>query len=330
MLERTIASKVLALVLLATTLSLLPGCGGDLPSRVQTAASSDKAVTRPADDTSAPKQDPAPSTPSRDPNDVPTNVLRPIPAVPATSKPGEVTMKAVANTATITPLVDAGVIGNGLRVVSVSATITWGKVQNANSYRVLRAIDNDNIEDLSKYSSIGNTTGKLGFFVDGGKVYGNLQPGRLYNYKVQALDSMGRVIATGNSGVKPLQPILPPAQIHPLPLTPGDTKPTDSTNFTWNKVQDCDGYYVEVFSATTMMPMWVGYKDSADGGGVGLNYGDSGKLIGTIPVVWSMMLTPMARYAWSVTATKSDSPDNASKATAFAKANTPLRFFIAP
>ncbi len=140
---------------------------------------------------------------------------------------------------------------------------------------------------------------------------------------------MGRVIATGNSGVTPIQPILAPKMVHPEALPIGSTTPTNNTNFTWDDVQGCDGCYVEVFSATTMMPMWVGYKDGSTGGGVGLNYGDSGKLIGTIPVVWSMMLTKGARYAWSMTSVKSDKAD-ASKATAFAKANTPLRFFIAP
>lgn len=324
--KRSITSKMIAMLLCALSLNVLVGCGADMPNRLVEERQETGSGT--VDEPDVPSNDPAPTEPSENPYDVPTNIPRPIPTVPTVSKTGEVTLKVVSNTATITPIIETG-INRSLRVISISATLTWGKVNGANTYRVLRSIDNEKSDDLSKYKVLATLPKSVGFFVDGGAAVNNLQPNRLYAYKVQALDSMGRVLATGDDNVEPCYPIQAPTQIHPEALNTTNPQPTDSLNFTWSKVDGVNGYYVEVFSALKMVPMWVAYKGGSDAGGVGVNYGDPGdKMIGRIPIVWSMLLTPGARYAWSVTAVKSDN-ENASKAKVFAKANSAVRFFIA-
>lgn len=319
-------TSALAAIMLA--LAILPGCGADIPGRgVSATNNGDTQQTTPT--TTVPKYDSAPSTPNQSGYDIGLNLPRTIPVISTQSKPGEVTMKAVANTATITPLIDAGVSRlTTLRTVSISATLTWGKVSGAANYRVSRSIDNEDQTNKSKYQTRSTVSGSLGFYIDGGKVIDNLTPGRLYSYKVEALDNMGRVLAEGNSSVTPLYPINPPEQVSPAPLNPTKPEPAANLEFSWNKIGDADGYYLEVFSASTMVPMWGCYKNVAEK--VTARYGELGdKMIGTIPITWGMMLTPGARYAWSLAAVKSNNPDS-SKATAFARANTPIRFFIAP
>jgi hypothetical protein len=134
-------------------------------------------------------------------------------------------------------------------------------------------------------------------------------------------------MAEGNASVTPPYPISAPTQVAPAALNPTKPEAAPNTEFSWDKVGDADGYYIEVFSATNLVPMWGCYKNVAEK--VTARYGELGdKMIGTIPISWGLMLTSGARYAWSVAAVKANNEDS-SKATAFARANTPVRFFIA-
>ncbi|MNY13309.1 hypothetical protein D3C86_1464390 [compost metagenome] len=136
------------------------------------------------------------------------------------------------------------------------------------------------------------------------------------------------MIAAGEDNATPLYPIAIPPKDSLKPADGTDNLAGTTPEFSWGTVNDADGYYVEVFSSVTLMPMWRGYR--AHKNGTAITYGNQVDVMpGTLPAVWTQVLNPAGTYTWSVTAVKNDSPDNAMKAKAWAKSNTPaMRFYM--
>lgn len=306
----------LFLALLGVTASALSGCGLDPPTRRGSSSSgglpSQSGVVR----------EPQPQAPNRDPDDVPTNIPLPVSEPLEPPAPGEITVKAAAHSVTSNPL--AAFDGRAFRSIAIYTNVTWSPIQGAHSYRISRAE-----EGSDRFVVRGTVSGNVTTFRDGGTVLGNLSVGTEYKYLIEAFDSSGTVIARGNDNVRPLHPLDLPALRSPENGTAiASTQPV----LRWAYVdQDGqpkagpDGFYVEVFSGTTLIPMWRGFRlgNLADS----IQYGTQVDFYpGTAPAIWAGLLQPGARYTWTVTAYKTDT-GNAKTAKAFAKSNAPAWSF---
>lgn len=308
----------------AIALPLLSACGASPTSRQPVTTSKTSSKTQTSYDPNDPRlQEPTPKSWNQDPNDVPTNIPQGIPTPPPPTDPGEIAVSAQANTVSSNPLF--AVTGNTYRHISISATLKWTKVDGANQYRVSRS--DDGTERFVVRSMVpANYTA----FRDGGGI-ANLAVGNEYKYLVEAIDSSGRVIARGNDNVKPLYPLDVPALKGPdNGQFAGSLQPVLRWSYSdadGKAKEGPDGFYVEVFSGTYLVPMWRGYRQGnlADS----IMYGDQPDFYpGTKPAIYTGVLQPGARYTWSVTAYKTDT-GNAMNAKAIAKSNAPAWVFLA-
>lgn len=308
-----------ALALAATILTTaLVGCGSSLPSPGDSTGKSTNDTGRSV----TPKQqrEETPTTPKNDyGDDVPTNIPQPIPQPEQPSEPGKIGVRAVANTVTSNPL--AAITSAAPNRISVYSTITWSKTEGAAQYRVSRREEGGD----DKYYIRANVPASFRGYQDGGIM--NLKIGIKYDYRVEALDSSGRVIAAGEDNSTPLYPVGLPAKKDLKPADGADEFGGSTPDFAWGEVKDAQGYYVEVFSSVTLLPMWRGYRENTHG--TAITYGDQIDIMpGTIPAVWTQPLNPAGTYTWSVTAIKTDT-GNAATAKAWAKSNTPaMRFYM--
>jgi len=307
----------LSLALLGVTATALAGCGFDTPTRrgsssTGTAPNSSRDYGR----------EPQPQMPNRDPDDVPTNIPAPIPEPLEPPAPGEITVKAVARSVTSNPL--AAFDGRSFKSISIYTNLTWTPIRGAATYRISRAE-----EGSDRFVVRGSVNGSLPLFRDGGTVLGNLTIGTEYRYLIEAFDTSGNVLARGNDQVRPLHPLDIPALKSPENgATISGTQPVLRWSFVDQDGQakaGPDGFYAEVFSGATLLPMWRGFRlgNLADS----IQYGNQVDFYpGTAPAIWAGLLQPGARYTWTVTAYKTDT-GNAKTAKAFAKSNAPAWSF---
>jgi hypothetical protein len=308
-----------ALALAATILTTaLVGCGSNLPSPGENAG---KASNTGRSVTPTQQREVAPTTPKSDyGDDVPTNIPQPIPQPEQPSEPGKIGVKVVANTVTSNPL--AAFTSAAPNRISVYSTISWSKTEGASQYRVSRREEGASDE---KFYIRANVPASFRGYQDGGIM--SLKIGIKYDYRVEALDSTGNVIAAGEDSATPLYPVGMPAKDSLKPADGTDGLAGSTPDFSWGEVKDAQGYYVEVFSSVTMLPMWRGYRDNTHG--TAITYGDQVDILaGTFPAVWTQPLNPAGTYTWSLTAIKTDT-GNAVTAKAWAKSNTPaMRFYM--
>lgn len=292
---------------------LLVGCGSSIPSVRDRQPTQTKA---PAGKNDQEFREPKPTSWNRDPDDVPTNIPRAIPQPEPPPEPGELRVKAIANSVTSNPLF--ALTGGNYRKISISALVSWTPNPQAAQYRVSRS--DDGTERFVIRATIPRS---FTAFKDGGG-FANLAVDNEYRYLIEALDSSGRVIARGQDNVKPLYPLDIPVLTSP---SNGSAEKGIQPQFSWDKVAGADGYYIEVFSGTYLVPMWRGYR--RDELGTAIKYGEQVDLYpGTMPAVWTHVLTPGAKYTWTVTSYKTDT-GNAMTAKAFAKSNAPAWTFTA-
>lgn len=310
-----------ALALAATILTTaLVGCGTGLPSPGDNAGHGSTDTGRSVTPTQ--QREIVPTTP-KDAygDDVPTNIPQPIPQPEQPADPGKINVKVVANTVTSNPL--AAISNTSLfNRTSVYTTITWSKAEGVSQYRVSRREEGATDD---KFYIRANVPASFRGYQDGGLM--NLKIGVKYDYRVEALDSTGNVIAAGEDNATPLYPVAIPAKESLKPVDGTDNLAGTTPIFEWGNVKDADGYYVEVFSSVTLLPMWRGYRDHNEASNI--TYGSQVDVMpGTLPAVWTQVLNPAGTYTWSVTAVKTDTK-NAATAKAWAKSNTPaLRFYM--
>ena len=307
----------LSLALMGVTLTALAGCGFDTPTRRSGTGNSTSA--EPSRDYG---REPQPQIPNRDPDEVPTNIPAPVPQPLDPPEPGEITVSAVAHSVTSNPL--AAFDGRSFKTIAIYSQLTWTPIKGAASYRISRAE-----EGSDRFVVRGTVNGNLAFFRDGGALLGNLNIATEYKYLVEAFDSSGNAIARGNDSCKPLYPLDIPALKSPENATVTTTlQPVLRWSFVDQDGQakaGPDGFYVEVFSGTYLVPVWRGFRlgNLADS----IQYGNQVDFYpGTAAAIWASVLQPGARYTWSVTAYKTDT-GNARTAKAFVKSNAPAWTF---
>lgn len=309
-----------ALALAATILTTaLTGCGTSLPSPGDGAGKTSSGTGRSVTPTQ--QREEVPTTP-RSPydDDVDTNIPQPIPQPEQPSDPAKINVRVVANTVTSNPLatITSAVQFNR---TSVYTTITWSKAEGVAQYRVSRR-EEGAADD--KFYIRANVPASFRGYQDGGLM--NLKIGIKYEYRVEALDATGNVIAAGEENATPLYPLAIPAK-DTLEPADGAEMNGKTPEFKWGNVKEASGYYVEVFSSVTLLSMWRGYREHNEASNI--TYGQQVDIMpGTLPAVWTQVLNPAGTYTWSVTAIKTDDP-NALKAKAWAKSNTPaMRFYM--
>ncbi|MBI6546375.1 MAG: hypothetical protein HY692_06240 [Cyanobacteria bacterium NC_groundwater_1444_Ag_S-0.65um_54_12] len=318
------------LLLFATTLfGTLPGCGGDIPSRGGNDGASVPTNQNPPDnrsggsnpDQNPVKREPVPTGPqTADPGDVPANIPKPIPTPEPPITPGEVKVRAIAQSISSYPL---NPFGNYGTLVNIHIDLKWQLYPGATAYRISRNDDGGEQFILKATIPAGNIAKQWPFYWREYSLPSSpLVPGNNYKYLVEALNTSNRVIAKGNDATKPLYPL----GIPKLQSPDNNAKDTDiQPSFQWEKVNNADGYFVEVFSGSNFLPQWRGFKAGQDN--IVIKYGESGEgYPGTLPSIWTVVLVRKALYSWTVTAYKTDT-GNAMTAKAFAKSNAPSWIF---
>ncbi|MNR82402.1 hypothetical protein D3C72_131600 [compost metagenome] len=312
------AGKIaLSLTLVGVTLTALSGCGFDTPTRRPAAGGSSV-----SDPSQGQVHEPVPQAPNRDPDEVPTNIPDPVPQPLEPPAPGEITVRAVAHSVTSNPL--AAFDGRSLKAIAIYTNLIWTPIKGAATYRISRAV-----EGSDRFVVRGTVNGSVPVFRDGGTPLGNLNVATEYKYLIEAFDTSGNVIARGNDSCRPMYPLDVPALKEPAngAVTNG-LQPV----MRWSYVDENnqpkagpDGFYTEVFSGTTLLPVWRGFRlgNLADS----IQYGNQVDFYpGTAPAIWAFVLKPGSRYTWSVTAYKTDT-GNAITAKAFATSNAPAWTF---
>ncbi|MNK56357.1 hypothetical protein D3C87_753920 [compost metagenome] len=322
---RNVRKQQIGWAIALTTVIALPAltaCGA-APTGRQPATTTSKKAAAQYDPNDPRLVEPTPTSWNQDPNDVPTNIPQGIPTPPPATDPGEIAVSAQANTAASSPLM--AVTGSNYRQISITATLKWTKVDGASQYRVSRSDDGS-----ERFVVRSMVPGSYTAFRDGGG-FANLAVGNEYKYLVEALDHSGQVIARGNDNVKPLYPLDVPALKGPdNGKSAGSLQPVLRWSYSdadGRAKEGPDGFYVEVFSGTYLVPMWRGYRQGtlADS----IMYGDQPDFYpGTKPAIYTGVLQPGARYTWTVTAYKTDT-GNAMTAKAIAKSNAPAWSFLA-
>ncbi|HEY9722682.1 MAG TPA: hypothetical protein V6D47_11745 [Oscillatoriaceae cyanobacterium] len=327
-LTRTLAAQVLVAMAVAASLS---ACGNHIqPLGADTSASSagdssggalPSAPLAPADDAGS---DPEPDAPSSDTVAGPVN-LPSIPAAPSTPvAPAQMQVHALAITNTIPAL--------GMGWPIIRAKLSWTPVKGAVSYNIFQGTPNDNNQVQGKGTQL---KGQLVFakmpwksfaFIGGGMGLTNLKVQQEYDFTVDALDRAGNVIAEGQDNCAPL----PPLQIPYLTGPAQNAQHVGQTPYlSWTPSQGADGYYVEVFGTIKniipAMPTWVGFR--SDTSAMNMLYGTQQDVMtGTAPIQWGLPLNIGSRYAWTVSAVRTDTHDwNNMKA--LAQATAPLNYF---
>ena len=308
------AGKIaLSLALAGITLTALSGCGVE----TRRLGGSSPPVVDPAQ---GQEREPIPQVPNRDPDEVPTHVPDPVLQPLDPPAPGEITVRAVAHSVTSNPL--AAFDGRSFKTISIYTNLTWTPIRGAASYRISRAV-----EGSDRFVVRGNVS--VPVFRDGGTLLGNLNVSTEYKYLIEAFDTSGTMIARGNDSCRPLYPLDIPTLKEPAngSLT-GSMQPV----MRWSYVDENnrtkagpDGFYTEVFSGTTLLPLWRGFRlgNLADS----ILYGNQVDFYpGTAPAIWTSVLKPGSRYTWTVTAYKTDT-GNAITAKAFATSNAPAWSF---
>lgn len=305
------AGKIaLSLALVSVTLTAVSGCGTE-PRR---AGAGGPMVAPPSQGQTL---EPIPQGPNQDPQEVPTNIPEPAPQPLEPPAPGEITVRAVAHSVTSNPL--APFDGRNIKSISIYTNLTWYPIKGAATYRISRAA-----EGSDRFVVRATINGSVPFFRDGGTILGNLNVATEYRYLIEALDTSGTVIARGNDATRPMYPLDIPTLKEPANGSVTSAQPV----IRWSYVdQDNkpkagpDGFYAEVFSGTTLLPMWRGFRLGilADS----IQYGNQVDFYpGTAPAIWAGTLKPGNRYTWTVTAYKTDT-GNAMTAKAFATSNAP-------
>lgn len=329
--------RKLGYLALAFSCAQLLACGNDLPTRGTLGTASSSAVTpdqsaQPGDGSGAP-QEQQPTTP--DPTTQGPNTIDPQPIPPANEVVGngQLAVKAVAYTTAINPigfasnipgfsnLPGANLLPSAQRI-SVYVIVGWRPIQGAARYRIRRNDTQSNdTSDPTQYPVIGTVDGRFTGFQDGGGIMNNLKVMNEYRYVVEALDSAGNVIATGQDNTQAIYPLEIPQLLQPANHA---TQVGITPAFGWSTTHGADGYYVEVFStlfggSPVPVPMWRTYKPGADN--TAAVYGTQPNVYpGTAPAMWTMVLNPGAACLWTVCAYKTDT-GNVQTAKAVAKSN---------
>ncbi|MBM3266719.1 MAG: hypothetical protein FJZ01_03635 [Candidatus Sericytochromatia bacterium] len=264
----------------------------------------------------APREE-QPSSPSKDPDGVPTNIPKAIPNPEPPPDPAKIALKARATSSTSNPL--AGVGQQGYARVSTYVDLAWSASKQAASYRVSVNDGSDDKFYLKATLNAKTTRYRYG----GGLLTNAVAVDRPYKFMVQALNSSGQVMAQGEDSTKALYPLGMPKLVSPANGAAGTTI---QPQFQWTKVNNADGYFVEVFSGMYFVPTWRGYGAGAER--IAMTYGDGGDFYpGTYPAVWTAVLTQGQRYTWTVTAIKTDT-GNMATAKAIAESNAPSQIFV--
>jgi hypothetical protein len=248
-----------------------------------------------------------------------------IPKAPtATVDPANMVVKALALTNTNMPAASLG----QFKTVVIRARITWTPVKGAVGYRVYKLDAKEGQAEDAK-GKIVYTTPKWipAAIVGGGFGLLNLAVGQEYIFTIEAIDRAGNVIATGKDNCAPLAPLEIPYLKEPGQNT---SHVGQTPYFSWAESRGADGYYTEVFSTIkgTMpaIPMWRGFR--ANGDSTNAQYGTQVDVFsGTRPLQWSAPLNVGSRYAWTVSAIRTDSHDM-HNAKAIAQATAPLAYFL--
>ncbi|MBM3260178.1 MAG: hypothetical protein FJY99_10575 [Candidatus Sericytochromatia bacterium] len=307
--------KVAALFL---ALGLLSGCGSNVPSRTTPATSRTSTAPKPVQQ----QQEPRPVGPQiNDPGDVPTNMPQPIPTPDPPIVPGKVSVKATSYSISSYPL---NPFGLGTRVINIHIDLKWQLLPNASHYRISRAVEGSE-EFVTKTTVSASRLGKLLplFWREYSIPAVNpISPGVKYRYQIEAFNSSDQVIAVGQDETAPLYPLDIPKLVGPDNNVVGvGIQPA----FQWERVNNADGYFVEVFAGKTFLPQWRGFRAGQEG--ITIKYGESGDSYpGVMPGFWTTVLVPGVPYTWSVTAYRTDT-GNAQTAKAFARSNAPSWVF---
>ncbi len=307
---------------IALTLPVV-GCGAsegrpsDASNLSSNPAAAPVAQLPPAKDKNAAPKEGQPKGPSQDPDGVPTNVPKEIPNPEPPPDPAKIALKARAVSSTSNPLAALG--KPGFAKVSTYIDLAWSPIKQAASYRVSVNDGSDDKFYLKATLNAKSTRFRFG----GGLLTNAVAVDRNYKFMVQALNTSGQVMAQGEDATKPLYPLGMPKLISPANGAAGTTI---QPQFQWSKVNNADGYFVEVFSGMYYVPTWRGYGAGAER--IAMTYGDAGDFYpGTYPAVWTMVLAPGQRYTWTVTAIKTDT-GNMATAKAIAESNAPSQIFV--
>jgi hypothetical protein len=300
------------------------GCG-DTPSRASgetSAAKGDAAPVSGGGNQAKQATETRPMGPqTADPGDVPTNIPKPIPTPDPPTKAGEIKVKATAHSITSNPL---SPWGKPNRLINIHVDLRWTLPAGAVTYRISRNDDGGDEFKIKATKKASDVSKVLPIYWREYSVPGlnQLTPGNKYKYLVEALNSSNKVVASGIDEVAPLYPLDVPTLISPENNAKGTgIQPT----FQWSKVNNADGYFVEVFGGATFLPQWRGFRAGQEG--ITVKYGELGDSYpGLLPAVWTMVLAPNVPYTWTVTAYKTDT-GNAATAKAFASANAPSWIF---
>lgn len=313
------STRILALASVAIVSTLpVAGCG---PSDGRSMAGDERSATPASAPVGTPKREAPreaqPTGPSTDVGDVPTNIPRAIPNPEPPADPAKIAVKAIATSATSNPLASIGQAG--MARVSIHIDLTWSPVKQATQYQV--TVNDDGSDKYVLKATVASKATKYRY--GGGLVANSVAVDRPYKFMVRALNSAGNVIAQGTDDTKALYPLGIPKLLTP---TNGQTGTTIQPQFQWAKVNNADGYYVEVFSGAYFVPTWRGYGAGVDR--IAMTYGDAGdQYPGSFPAIWTLVLSPGARYTWSVTAFKTDT-GNIATAKAYAQSNAPSQIFV--
>ncbi len=310
---------IVAAAVAAALVVLSAGCG-DSP-------------TRPGDSTSGNGDSAAPTAPGNtgnngkttetrpmgpqtaDPADVPTNIPKPIPTPDPPTKAGEIKVKAISYSVTSNPL---SPWGKQNRLINIHVDLRWTLTQGAVAYRISRNDDGGDQFTIKANLNANTIIKALPLYWREYSIpaVNQLTPGNKYKYLVEALNTSNKVIASGIEETAPLYPLDVPALISPE----NNAKGTGiQPSFQWSRVNNADGYFIEVFAGSNFLPQWRGFRAGQEG--ITMKYGELGDgYPGLMPAVWTMVLQPNVPYTWTVTAYKTDT-GNAATAKAFAESN---------
>jgi hypothetical protein len=264
----------------------------------------------------APKEE-QPKSPSKDPDGVPTNIPKAIPNPEPPADPAKLALKVRAYSSTSNPL--AGVGKDGFARVSTYVDLAWSPAKQATQYRVSVNDGSDDKFYLKATLPAKTTRYRYG----GGLLTNAVAIDRTYKFLVQAVNSSGQTTAQAEDSTKAIYPLGMPKLVSPANGAAGTTI---QPNFQWTKVNNADGYYIEVFSGMYYVPTWRGFGAGQER--ITMTYGDAGDFYpGTYPAVWTMVLTQGQRYTWTVTAVKTDT-GNMATAKAVAESNAPSQIFV--
>ncbi|MBM3266717.1 MAG: hypothetical protein FJZ01_03625 [Candidatus Sericytochromatia bacterium] len=314
---RSKRAKAIGAALLAVAMvSLSAGCGDNPTLPGQGAAEGAAAAPAPAAPKKSQASEPVPSGPqTADPGSVPTNIPKPIPTPDPPTKAGEIKVKATAYSVTSNPL---SPWGKQNRLINIHVDLRWTLPQGAVAYRISRNGDGGDQFTIRQTINANSIVKSLPLYWREYSIPGvnQLTPGNKYKYLVEALNTSNKVIASGVDETAPLYPLDVPNLIAPENNAKGTgIQPA----FQWSRVNNADGYFVEVFAGSNFLPQWRGFRAGQEA--ITMKYGELGDgYPGLMPAVWTMVLQPNVPYTWTVTAYKTDT-GNAATAKAFAESN---------